>query len=199
MITTNNLDLYNRIINLRTHGITKNPDLFINSVELASGIKNNLSYPGWYMEMQELGYNYRLTDFQAALGISQLSRASEGLAKRIAIARTYDEAFVNNSKIKTPLLQLNESFTDTHAYHLYIIEVENRLGLYNYLREYNIFSQVHYFPIHLMPYYQNLGWKKGDLPNAENYYKNCLSLPMYPTLTPEEQQFVIEKVDSFCK
>jgi len=199
MITTNDFSLYNRIMKLRTHGITKNSDQFINSIELATFSKDNLQYPGWYMEMQELGYNYRLTDFQAALGISQLSRASNGLVKRIEIAKTYDEAFVNNNKIKTSLLQLNNNFLDKHAYHLYIIEVENRLGLYNFLRENNIFSQVHYFPIHLMPYYQNLGWKKGDLLNAENYYKNCLSLPIYPTLTSEEQQFIIEKINSFCK
>ena len=84
-----------------------------------------------------------------------------------------------------------------HAYHLYIIEVEDRLGLYNYLRTMNIFTQIHYIPTHLMPYYQTFGWKEGDRIYSETYYKNCISLPMYPTLTEEEQNYVIEKVKSF--
>ncbi len=84
-----------------------------------------------------------------------------------------------------------------HAYHLYVIQVDNRLGLYNALREQNIFPQIHYIPTHLMPYYKNLGWKEGDMPDAEAYYKHCLSLPMYPTLTNEEQDFVIGKIKSF--
>ena len=78
-----------------------------------------------------------------------------------------------------------------------MIEVENRLGLYNYLREHKIFAQIHYIPCHLMPYYRQFGWKEGDMPNAETYYKNCISLPMFPTLTDEEQDFVIAKVNDF--
>ena len=84
-----------------------------------------------------------------------------------------------------------------HAYHLYVIEVENRLGLYNYLRAKNIFAQIHYIPCHLMPYYRQFGWKEGDMPHAENYYKQCISLPMFPTLTKEEQGFVISSVKEF--
>ena len=84
-----------------------------------------------------------------------------------------------------------------HAYHLYVIEVENRLGLYNYLRTKNIFTQIHYIPCHLMPYYRQFGWKEGDMPQAENYYKRCISLPMFPTLTEEEQGFVISSVKEF--
>jgi dTDP-4-amino-4,6-dideoxygalactose transaminase len=84
-----------------------------------------------------------------------------------------------------------------HAYHLYIIEVEDRAGLYNYLRTKNIFAQVHYIPMHLLPYYQNLGWKAGDFPVAENYYHRCLSLPMYPTLTDDEQKYVIEQIKTY--
>ena len=81
-----------------------------------------------------------------------------------------------------------------HAFHLYIIEVENREELYFKLRRGNIFAQIHYFPAHLMPYYKALGWKEGDFPNAEDYYKRCISLPMYPSFTLEEQLFTIEKV-----
>jgi len=82
---------------------------------------------------------------------------------------------------------------------LYIIQIQDRLGLYNYLRQYNIFAQVHYIPVHLFPYYQKLGWKKGDFPISESYYEKCLSLPMFPALTNEELNFVIDKVKEFFK
>ena len=144
------------------------------------------------MEMQDLGYNYRLTDFQAALGSSQLKRADEGLVRRKEIANTYFEAFKGKSFIKG-----QSCLVEGHAYHLYVIEVEDRLGLYNYLRENKIYAQIHYIPCHLMPYYRDLGWKEGDLPYAENYYKNCISLPMFPTLSEEEQDFVIRKINIF--
>ena len=84
-----------------------------------------------------------------------------------------------------------------HAYHLYVIEVENRLGLYNYLIENKIFAQIHYVPCHLMPYYRQFGWKEGDLPKAEKYYKYCISLPMFPTLSEEEQNYVISKLKDY--
>jgi len=80
---------------------------------------------------------------------------------------------------------------------LYVIEVEDRLGLYNHLREHQIFAQIHYIPCHLMPYYRNLGWKEGDMPNAEKYYKNCISLPMYPNLLNEEQEKVFNLILDF--
>ena len=142
--------------------------------------------------MQELGYNYRITDFQSALGLSQLKRADEGLQRRREIAARYNEAFSNQSFIK----RFSEKI-EGHAYHLFIIEVKSRLDLYNYLRCRNIFAQVHYIPCHLMPYYKNLGWCEGDLPKAEQYYKSCLSLPMYPTLTNEEQEYVINTIFDF--
>ena len=143
------------------------------------------------MEMQELGFNYRLTDFQAALGLSQLKNADNRLALRVNIAKRYDEAFKNIGSIKLA----GEFFG--HVYHLYVIQVKDRLGLYNYLRENGIFAQVHYIPVHLMPYYKQFGWKQGDMPHAEDYYQHCLSLPMYPTLTVEEQNYVIEKILAF--
>ncbi len=104
------------------------------------------------MEMQDLGYNYRLTDFQAALGSSQLKRADEGIKKRRALAAKYKNAFENKNFIKG-----QSGVIEGHAYHLYILEVENRLGLYNYLRENKIFAQIHYIPCHLMPYYRRFG------------------------------------------
>ena len=121
MITTNDEALYQKLLQLRTHGILKNNDLYTNSIELAGGKEN---YPGWYMEMQVLGFNYRLTDFQAALGLSQLSRAHTGVEKRRAIALNYFNAFKNK-----PFIKGQSKSVEGHAYHLYIIEVEDRLGL----------------------------------------------------------------------
>ena len=193
MITTNDEELYKKLLVLRTHGITRSESEYVNSVTFACGQQTEMEqYPGWYMEMQTLGFNYRLTDFQAALGTSQLKRADEGLRKRRTIASNYANAFKDVSFVKG-----QSGVVEGHSYHLYIIEVENRLELYNYLRENKIFAQIHYIPCHLMPYYRQLGWKEGDLPTAESYYKRCISLPMYPTLSLEEQNFVIELIYSF--
>lgn len=194
MITTNNPDLYQKLLQLRTHGITKDANHFENDNDFATGqaTSENDAYPGWYMEMKTLGYNYRFTDFQAALGISQLKKADVGLERRIAIAKKYQEAFESSSFIKG-----HSGFVEGHAYHLYVIEVPNRIGLYNYLREHKIFAQIHYIPCHLMPYYRQFGWKEGDMPMAENYYKHCISLPMFPTLTDAEQDFVITAIKNF--
>ncbi|GET24198.1 UDP-4-amino-4,6-dideoxy-N-acetyl-beta-L-altrosamine transaminase [Prolixibacter sp. NT017] len=196
MITTNDEKLYQKLLTLRTHGILKDVELFQNSPQVAYGNNheaentNTATYPGWYYEMQELGFNYRLTDFQAALGNEQLKRADEGLKRRREIAQTYDEAFKGKSFIKG-----QSGVVDGHAYHLYVIEVNNRKELYEHLRANNIFVQIHYVPVHLMPYYRQFGWKNGDLPAAERYYNRCISLPMYPTLTDEEQQYVIQKIN----
>jgi UDP-4-amino-4,6-dideoxy-N-acetyl-beta-L-altrosamine transaminase len=193
MVTTNDEILYKKLLSLRTHGITKNESEYINSVEFAGGQEAECEqYPGWYMEMQTLGFNYRITDFQAALGTSQLERAEEGLVKRRSIASNYNEAFNCLSFIKS-----QSGVVEGHAYHLYIIEVEDRLGLYNYLRKHNIFAQIHYIPCHLMPYYRQLGWKEGDFPKAESYYRGCISLPMYPTLSFDEQFYVVNKIKGF--
>lgn len=182
-ITTNSKELYSKVCLYRTHGITKNPALL------------HENHGGWYYEMQELGYNYRITEFQAALGINQLKRLNWSIERRNEIAKKYDEAFADTS-IRTPFRAENI----THAFHLYIIQVENRKALYDYLRENKIFSQVLYIPAHTMPYYKSLGWKEGDMPVAEDYYSKCLSLPMFPSLTDEEQDWVIEKVKEFiCK
>jgi UDP-4-amino-4,6-dideoxy-N-acetyl-beta-L-altrosamine transaminase len=189
MITTNDPELYQKLLQLRTHGIVKNNDLYTNAIELAGGSE---TYPGWYMEMQNLGYNYRLTDIQAALGLSQLSRADEGIERRRDIAATYFNAFKDKSFVKG-----QSKIIKGHAYHLYVIEVEDRLGLYTYLRSKKIFAQIHYIPCHLMPYYKQFGWKEGDFPHAENYYKQCISVPMFPTLTDEEQAYVINEINSF--
>lgn len=195
MITTDNEELYQKLLLLRTHGITREESYFQNSPSFAAGQESKL-YPAWYMEMQDLGYNYRLTDIQAALGLSQLHRAEQGINRRKEIARRYDEALSNLQSVKSQLNQL-KSTVPGHAYHLYVLQAEDRLGLYNFLKEKQIYAQIHYIPTHLMPYYQQQGWKEGDMPEAEAYYKKCISLPMYPTLRDGEQDFVIEKIKEF--
>lgn len=183
MITTNDKALYEKMLQLRSHGMIYqgNPAL-----------KEN--HGKWYMELQELGYNYRIPDILCALGISQLNRAEEGIIRRREIAKRYDEVFTGtNIKVHIPPNNIG------HAYHLYVIEVANRKGLYDTLRGKKIYAQIHYVPLHTMPYYQNLGNKKGDMPIAETYYSRCISLPMYPTLTDEEQNFVIDTVFNFTK
>jgi UDP-4-amino-4,6-dideoxy-N-acetyl-beta-L-altrosamine transaminase len=177
MITTNNKALYDKLMVLRTHGIHRDP---------AHMVEN---HGGWYYEMKELGYNYRLTDIQSALGISQLTHANERLQRRRAIAERYDREFAKAGiALPTPGKNIG------HAYHLYIIQVNNRKDLYDKLREKGVYAQVHYVPVHTMPYYKGLGYKKGSMPVAEAYYDKCLSLPMYPTLTDEEQEYVIATV-----
>ncbi|MGQ9846632.1 MAG: UDP-4-amino-4,6-dideoxy-N-acetyl-beta-L-altrosamine transaminase [Bacteroidales bacterium] len=181
MITTNRKDLYEKLLLLRNHGITKQPDLL------------NENHGGWYYEMQMLGYNYRITDIQAALGISQLKRANQSLERRRSIAKIYNKELKGIGDIVIPYVEENVY----HAYHLYIIQTNKRKALYEYLKTKHIYTQVHYIPIHTFPYYQSLGFKKGDFAVAEAYYQKCLSLPMYPTLSNEEQQYVIQNIIEF--
>ena len=181
-VATSNPKLYSAVNLYRTHGVTKNPDLL------------SRNDGGWYYEMVDLGYNYRITDMQAALGISQLGRLDWSVRRRNEIAKRYDAAF-KGTEIATPYREAGI----THAFHLYIIQTPRRKQLYDFLRINNIFSQVLYIPAHLMPYYRQFGWKEGDCPVAEEYYRHCLALPMFPTLTDEEQQWVIDKVLEFTR
>jgi len=181
MVTTNDERLYRRLLRLRTHGITRDEASFVNPGE-----------GGWYMEMQELGYNYRISDINCALGLSQLVRADAGLARRRQLAARYDAAFA-----QMPGVEVLAPGRPGHAYHLYVIQVEDRRGLYDFLKSRQVFAQVHYIPVHRMPYYERLGWKKGDFPQSEAYYARCLSLPMYPALTDAEQDYVVACVAEF--
>jgi UDP-4-amino-4,6-dideoxy-N-acetyl-beta-L-altrosamine transaminase len=177
MLTTNSKELYEKLMLLRTHGITK------------ENMEKN--HGNWYYEMVELGFNYRLTDFQAALGITQLAKNNKGVERRNDISEAYKKAF--EGKIKFQELPKNIY----NAHHLFIIEVENRKELYDFLRTHNIFSQIHYIPVHTLPYYKKIGYNEANLSNSENYYKRCISLPMYPSLKDSEQKFVIEKILNF--
>lgn len=177
MVTTNSEELYKKLSLLRSHGITK----------------DNMSdnHGEWFYEMQELGFNYRLTDIQCALGITQLAKNDKGVARRNEIAKKYKKAFKGKLKFQ------NLPKGSYNAHHLFVIEVEKRKELYDYLRAFKIYTQVHYIPVHTLPYYQEVGYDEADLSNSEKYYSRCLSLPMYPSLTNEEQEFVIEKLLSF--
>lgn len=182
MITTNNKDLFEKISRLRTHGIERSPDKLSRNDGL------------WYYEMTDLGFNYRITDIQCALAKSQLKRLDESIQIRHQIAERYIEAFKNTDLI-LPLI--NGNFL--HSLHLFVVQTKKRNELFQFLRKNNIITQIHYIPVHFMPYYINLGWKVGDFPEAENYYKNCLSIPMFPSLPKDEQNFVINKIIEFIK
>ncbi|MBQ4801425.1 UDP-4-amino-4,6-dideoxy-N-acetyl-beta-L-altrosamine transaminase [Aquimarina sp. MMG015] len=179
MITTNNEEIYKKLLSLRTHGITK----------------ENMSenHGGWFYEMQELGFNYRLTDIQSALGITQLAKNNGGVKRRNEIAEKYKNSFQGTIKFQS--LPPNTY----NAHHLFVIEVDDRKELYDYLREQGIYAQIHYIPVHTLPYYKKIGYQNADLSNSEKYYTHCISLPMYPTLSDEEQEFVIEKILSFIE
>ncbi|GAB4413734.1 MAG: UDP-4-amino-4,6-dideoxy-N-acetyl-beta-L-altrosami ne transaminase [Bacteroidia bacterium] len=178
MITTRDAALAARLRMLRNHGITRDPDLL------------HQQPGGWYYEMQLLGFNYRLTDIQAALGLSQLMRADANLARRRALAQRYDTAFAAMPVRPLPAVP-------GHAYHLYVVRVDDRKGLYDHLRARGVFAQVHYIPVHLHPAYEALGFCRGDLPHAEAFYDQCLSLPLYPDLSDEQQAYVIATVGEF--
>ncbi len=179
MITTNDFNLYEKVKLLRTHGITKEKD------KLAE------FHGGWSYEMQTLGYNYRLSDIQCALGISQLKRASFHIKKRREIAKNYIK---NLSGL--PISIPKSNYFKGHAFHLFVILTDKRLELYNHLKENKIFTQIHYIPIHTMPYYQDkYGIQKFK--NAEKYYQTCVSLPIYPSLSNDEQAFIIDSIRSF--
>lgn len=180
MITTNDEGHYKKLLRLRTHGITKNKD------ELTE------NQGSWYHEMQDLGFNYRLTDFQSALGLSQLNRINENLEKRNEIAARYREELK-----ELPIRFQRVSENSFHAYHLMIIEYKNRKELFEYLHGRNILCQVHYIPVYKHPYYRNNGYSGINLNNAEKYYKQCISLPLFPSLKEDELDYVINSIKSF--
>ena len=184
MITTNDAQIYQKLLALRTHGISKN--------NMQYQVLDQQEQGAWYYEMHELGYNYRITDIQAALGNSQLQKADAGMQRRQEIAQKYRDAFVN-----LPIKMQLKDDNYFNAHHLFVIEVENRKKMYEYLHQNGIFVQIHYIPVHLLDYYQQFGWRKGDFPMAESYYKKTLSLPMFPSLSEEKQDYVIEKINTF--
>ena len=162
----------------RSHGITRDENLMT---------RNDGS---WFYQQLDLGYNYRITDIQCALGCSQMKKLDRFLARRKEIVARYNEAFADCENIVTPY-QLPETES---GWHLYIVQVENcdRRKVFEQLREAGIAVNVHYIPVYMHPYYQEHGYKDVHCQNAEEIYSHIISLPLYPTLTVEEQEYVIE-------
>jgi UDP-4-amino-4,6-dideoxy-N-acetyl-beta-L-altrosamine transaminase len=189
-VTTNNKELYEKLVLLRNHGITKDPAKF--------KIKDPAIETGpWYYEMQELGFNYRITDIQATLGASQLKKIDEFVRRRREIIQVYNQTFANIHWLTTPY----ERNGVLSAFHLYVIKIDfkrlnkTRTQVMQELREKGIGTQVHYIPVHLHPYYrENWGFKPGDFPKAELYYEQCLSIPLYPKMTDDDVHRVIEAI-----
>lgn len=180
MITTADPELARRLKNLRTHGIERDQSRLPES------------HGGWYYEVRELGMNYRISAFQAALGASQLKRSAANLLRRKEIAHYYDQALAHSNFNLPPIV-------DGHAWHLYVIHHPKRRELFDYLRAQNIFVQVHYVPLHHHPYYSDATAKSGDLPGADQFYDQCLSIPMHPDLTDEDLRRVVGHLLSFDK
>ncbi len=187
MITTNNHELYHKLLRLRSHGITKDPTVLESSDE-----------GPWHQEMHELGFNYRLTDIQSALGLNQLKKIDPFVKKRREIAKRYQEAFENMPEIN----YFAEPSNTKNSYHLFVIKTSSedmRKKLFTYLADKNIRCQVHYLPVYLHPFYQKQGYPKGLCPQAEKLYHTIISLPIYPLLQESEQDFVITTVKEFFK
>jgi len=174
-ITTNSKEIYKKLLTLRGHGMVKTPDM-----------------KPWEYEMRELGFNYRITDIQCALGLSQLNRLDSFIDRRVEIAKNYDKAFENS--IVNPLY----SYNGKSSYHLYVVQVDftkltiSKEELFNRLREKSIGIQLHYIPINQQPYYKSLGYGDEVTPVMDKYYNRCFSLPMYPKLSDNEQEYVIK-------
>ena len=181
-VTTNSKEIYEKLLELRAHGIKRFPDA-----------------TPWYYEMHSLGFNYRITDMQAALGISQLKKLDSFIKRRKEIALKYDKAFFNS--IVKPLY----SFNQNSSYHLFVVKVDfsklniSKVELFNKMREKNIGLQLHYIPINKQPYYKSLGYGNEDTPIMNRYYNECFSLPMYSSLSNEEQEYVIKTLFEILK
>ena len=186
-VLTNNEEYYKKLIMFRQHGITKNSSQFT--------VYDSQLIGDWYYEMQFLGYNYRLTDIQCALGISQLKKLDKFIKKRRQIVEIYKEAFKNNDFFDLPV----EKDYAKSSWHLYPIRLKNKYcskkrEIFAKLREKGLGVQVHYIPVYWQPYYQKLGYRKGICPNAEDFYQREISIPLYPSMSDEDIRYVIEKI-----
>lgn len=185
MAVTNDDALAQRMEALRTHGITRDPDLMTHAPD-----------GPWYYQQLDLGWNYRLTELQAALGVSQLRRLKEFVDRRNLLADRYD-ALLSDCRVHLPGRQEKAR----SSFHLYIIRLperdpERHRAVFERLRADGIGVNLHYIPVHLQPYYRALGFAPGDFPAAEDYYERAISIPLHPGLTEEEQDKVVQSLKS---
>ncbi|HEU0118228.1 MAG TPA: UDP-4-amino-4,6-dideoxy-N-acetyl-beta-L-altrosamine transaminase [Alphaproteobacteria bacterium] len=182
LVTTRDAKLAEKLRLLRSHGVTREPSLLTGTPE-----------GPWSYEQIDIGYNYRITDIQAALGSSQLKRLKEMRQKREDLSQRYDKKLAG-----LPLILPPRQNDRVSSWHLYVVEIDEtktratRGDVFQAMRAAHIGVNVHYIPIHTQPYYQKLGFKWGNFPNAERYYKRALSIPLYPALTNEQQDFVVK-------
>lgn len=182
MVLTNRDDLNQKLIWLHSHGITRDPRYM-----------EGESHGPWYYQQVDLGYNYRMTDIQAGLGLSQLARIDEFVNRRRYLARRYDQAFQG-----MPVVPVQQHADTYSAFHLYVIQLQlDKIGkthcqVFTELRDKGLGVNVHYIPVHTQPYYRRMGFKEGDFPHAEAYYSGAISIPLYFGLSDEDQDSVIE-------
>lgn len=184
MVTTNNEQLYRRLLRLRSHGINKLDDQFQHPEQAGP----------WYYEMQEVGYNYRITDIQSALALSQLKKLEKFISRRQVLAKQYDNAFENMKNFR-PAQPQNRENSGLHLYTLRINfdEIQmSRTDLMLALRKKGVGSQVHYVPVPAHPYYRNMNFRPEDYPNTNSYYNQALSIPLFYDLSDDEQNIVID-------
>ena len=185
MIVTDNEDFYKKMVLFRSHGITRDDSMMT---------RND---GPWFYQQFDLGYNYRITDIQCALGCSQMKKLDRFLARRKEIVARYNEAFADCDNIITPY-----QLSDTESgWHLYIVQVKNcdRRQVFENMREKGIGVNVHYIPVYMHPYYQEHGYENVHCANAEEIYSHIISLPLYPGLTSEQQDYVIDTLKSLCE
>ncbi|MBT0663931.1 UDP-4-amino-4,6-dideoxy-N-acetyl-beta-L-altrosamine transaminase [Geobacter pelophilus] len=181
VVTTNNRELHERLVRLRSHGITRDPALM-----------QGESHGDWYYQQVELGYNYRMTDMQAALGASQMRRIDEFVARRHALAHRYNSLLAG-----MPLILPWQDGTGYSAYHLYVVRADSkqtvigRRQVFDAMRAAKIGVNVHYIPVHTQPYFRQMGFAEGMFPEAEKYYSAAISLPMFPAMTEAQQDSVV--------
>lgn len=184
MIVTDNEDFYKKMVLFRSHGITRDDSMMT---------RND---GPWFYQQFDLGYNYRITDIQCALGCSQMKKLDRFLARRKEIVARYNEAFADCDNIITPY-----QLSDTESgWHLYIVQVKNcdRRKVFENMREKGIGVNVHYIPVYMHPYYQEHRYENVHCANAEEIYSHIISLPLYPGLTSEQQDYVIDTLKSLC-
>ena len=192
VITTNSFDLYQKLLLLRSHGITKSEENFQNPIISSSDGKIN----SWYYEMQILGFHYRLTEIQAALGISQLRKLDKFMKKRMRIVHYYEDFLTQIESIRPAQLTCKNN-SGNHIYPILIDFVRLKISkeyLLEELRDSGIRAQIHYLPIPLHPFYAKKGFAASNIPNAVKYYSNCLSIPLFPGLSKRKQKAVMKSM-----